>query len=67
MNTEAQIMIKPKELEMMRRKWNKPIRNEEFIPIENFTREVNDGNYAIVRGRKVSMITYGEKIMEEQE
>jgi len=67
MNTEEQIRIKPKELERMRRKYNKPTRNEEFILIENFTNELCDGDYAIVGGRKVSMRIYGEKIVEDEE
>ena len=42
---ENKSTMTPKELEKERRKYNKPNRNEEFIPIENFTAEEDDGNY----------------------
>ncbi|MEK6826893.1 MAG: hypothetical protein AABX99_00210 [Nanoarchaeota archaeon] len=64
---ENKSTMTPKELEKERRKYNKPNRNEEFIPIENFTAEEDDGNYSFVEGRRISMRTYGEKIMEELE
>jgi len=67
MNTEEQIKMSPKELERARRKYNKPVRNEEFITIENFSNELCDGDYAIVGGKRVSMRIYGEKMVEEIE
>ena len=68
MNTEEQIKMSPKEFERARKEYLKiTLRNEEFIPIENFTNELYNGDYAIVLGRRVSMRTYGEKVMGEEE
>jgi hypothetical protein len=60
------IEIIVKELENARRAYN-PVKTADFIPIEEFTGEACDGDYAIVGGRKVSMRVYGEKIVEETE
>jgi len=57
----------PEELEIERRKYDLFGRNEEFVPIEDFSSRLSDGDYAIVCGKKVSMRIYGEKIVEETE
>ncbi|VVB83606.1 Uncharacterised protein [uncultured archaeon] len=61
------IEMTQKELERERRKFNKPTRNYEFIPIENFTAEENDGDYSVENGKRIPMRIYGEKITEEGE
>ena len=61
------IEMTQKELEKERRKYGLFGRNEEFVPIENFTREANDGNYANIGGKRIAMTTYGEKVTEDEE
>jgi hypothetical protein len=60
-------IMKQQELEQLRKKYNQPVQNAEFISIEDFTSELYDGDYAIVGGKRVSMRIYGEKIVEEEE
>lgn len=81
MNTQEQIMIKPKELERMRKKWNKPVQKETENPVfieERVYSTVNyfgrknsaclmSGNYMIINGVRKPIEVYGEIMVEEQE